>query len=346
MSTRPLFFVVGTGRTGSTVVSRILNRHPEVLSLNELFVSLGGRTALPGGVFSGAEFWRLLSDPHPVFNLMLQRGAPLPEFLYQNCRGRYSPAMGVPAISLMTLPHLTDDPDRLLDDLGRAVPLWPVRPVAEHHRALFAMLADRFGRRVVVERSGHSLDWVPALRAAFPAARFIHMYRDGLDCALSMSRHAGYRSAALATEILDLAGVSRFSELTEQHLSHLPEDLARLCIEGFELAFTLDRPIPVQTFGRLWSTMLARGLPALAEIPHARLTTLRYEDLLADPSAELSQLAGFLGVEADACWLDTAADLLSQDPVGKAAALPPAELAALRNACASGMRLLGEPVRS
>jgi len=52
----------------------------------------------------------------------------------------------------------------------------------------FDRLAALLGRHVVVERSGGSLPVTGLLRRHFPDARFVHMCRDGPDCALSMSR--------------------------------------------------------------------------------------------------------------------------------------------------------------
>lgn len=219
---RSLTFVFGTGRSGSTALSRILNAHPDVLSLNEYMASVGD-AAFPRGKVDGEEFWQALFRPAPHFERMIRSGLPLPEFLHTRRPGRYSArTAGIPALSLMVLPHLTDDPDGLLDELGAAVTRWPERTAAAHHRALFGLLCARFGRTAVVERSGYSTGWAPGLRETFPDAKFVHMFRDGPDCALSMSRHPGYRVIHLLREIKTRSGVDGFASLTPEHIRALP----------------------------------------------------------------------------------------------------------------------------
>lgn len=183
---RTLTFIVGTGRSGSTALSRIVHAHPDVLSLNEFLSSVQSR-GFPEGRLDGGEFWRLLADPNPQFERMIRNGVPMPEFLYTRRPGRFATeTTGIPALSLMVLPHLTDDPDGLFDELEGQVRGWPDRTAAGHYEALFNLLCTRFGRTAVVERSGYSLHRVPLLRKAFPQARFVHLFRDGPDCALSM----------------------------------------------------------------------------------------------------------------------------------------------------------------
>lgn len=337
---RSLTFVFGTGRSGSTALSRILNSHPDVLSLNEYMASVGD-ASFPAGDVDGEEFWRALFRPAPHFERMIRSGVPLPEFLYTRAPGRYtSETTGIPALSLMVLPHLTDDPDGLLDELGAAVVRWPRRTAAEHHRALFGLLCARFGRTAVVERSGYSTGWAPGLRDAFPDARFVHMFRDGPDCALSMSRHPGYRAISLLREIKARSGVDSFADLTPGHVRALPPDLAPLLDDRFDPALVRDRPIPLRTFGALWSELVFEATEFLADLPADRSTTLSYENLLDDPAGELTRLADFIGVAPGPRWLHTSAALLDHSRRGSARGLPPAELAALRAECARGEHAL------
>ncbi|MEU5613353.1 sulfotransferase [Streptomyces sparsogenes] len=344
ISTRPLTFVVGTGRSGSTALSHVLNLHPGVLSVNELFTSLGAephRHPLPGRTLTGAEFWELITRPNEAFDRMIRSGVPAPEFLYPRRPGRFSAGTtGIPALCMTVLPHLTDDPDGLFDKLAPRVSAWPGRPVARHYEALFELLADRFGRGAVVERSGGALAWVPWLREAFPGARFVHLFRDGPDCALSMSRHPGFRMILRTMDARAASGAGPLTRLTDEHLRSLPPDLAGLFAERFDPALLLEAPVPVARFGAMWSRLITRGLTALSRVPAGSRTSLSYEELLDAPRRELTRLAGFIGVDPTPDWLTAAEATLDHGRRGASLRLPPEELTALRESCAPGTEAL------
>lgn len=348
MDVRPLTFVVGTGRSGSTALSRILNLHPDVLSLNEMFASLGEH-ALPREPLSGDEFWQVLAGPHPFFDRMTRSGVPLPEFLYNRLPGgRYSAdTTGIPALCLMVLPHLAEDVtavDAALDALEPEIRERPRCPAAQQYEALFGLLSARFGGGgAVIERSGYSLPTVPKLRRTFPHARFVHLFRDGPDCAVSMSRHVGYRSITMLREIFRRTGADSLAALTPDLVRQLPPDLRGMLSERFAPALLLDRHLPVTGFGALWSELVTEGEDFLAEVPPERRAGLSYEGLLDTPREELARLATFAGVEPAPAWLERGAAMLDRARRGAALRLPPEELAELRERCAPGMRALGMP---
>ncbi|WP_314174673.1 sulfotransferase [Streptomyces winkii] len=333
-SPRTLTFVVGTGRCGSTALSDVLRLHPDVLGLSELIASVEPG-ALPEQPLTGEEFWQLLASSRPFADRMIREGAPLPEHLYPRLPGgRFSGADGggVPALCLTTLPHLTDDPDALFDALEPELAGRGRAAVADHYRALFAALAARVGGgRAVVERSGFSLASVPRLRSHFPEARFVHLYRDGPDCALSMSRHAGFRLLRTAAQAEEGSGDQELAA----RLGTLMAD------DSFDLRAVLDRPVPVERFGELWSAMVTEGVGSLGEVPAPLRASLSYESLLDEPERELTALARHIGVDPRPDWLKAAGALLDGGRRGAALALPPDERARLSASCAPGMRALG-----
>ncbi|MFE3316698.1 SDR family oxidoreductase [Nocardia sp. NPDC059195] len=340
---RGLTFVVTTGRSGSTAVSRILRAHPDVLSLNEFFLSVRTSTT-PDTILTAEQFWQVLADPHPLFDPMIRGGSGIPELLYPHLSGTRFDAdsTGIPAISLMTLPHLSDTPDMAFDELSVEVSGWPEQRVAQHFRSLFGWLAARFGGSVVVERSGMSLGWATWLRHSFPDARFVHLYRNGPDTALSMSRQTGYRMMALIQDGLDLlalgdAGTERYWQFDP---AAIPAEAAELLGDRIDSDYLADLDIPLSRFGRMWSQLVHIGTTALADLPPDRHLPLSFERLLTRPTEELTQLAAFLDIDPDPTWLARSAATLDTTRIGTAHQLTADDYRALIETCDPGTQLL------
>jgi hypothetical protein len=346
-----LTFVVGTGRCGSTLLSRLLREHPDVLSMSEFFSTLriaaaSGPAKVPTGDLDGAQLWRLLARPFPMLDAMISDGLRTDEMLYPPT-GRFGPASGIPLVSHYVLPMLGADPDWLFDELAAEVPRWPQRPAAAQYQELFGYLARTLGRPVVVERSASSLHLIPLLHAQFPTARFMHLHRDGPDCALSMSRHPAFRREILAIGAVRSVKLPAGSTL-QQVSDALPERFRGLICPPYDARKLRDFPIPVEVFGRdRWSPMICAGLAALERVPAARRAGLRYEELLADPAASLTRLAGFIGIGAPGEWLDLACRTVDPTRTGTAAAELGADaFARLRAACEPGTRALAAALPS
>ncbi|BCJ33133.1 hypothetical protein Athai_06360 [Actinocatenispora thailandica] len=336
---RPLTVVLGTGRCGSTLLSTVLNRHPRVLSLSEFFTSLDP-DAFPAGEIDGERFWGILSTPRSKAMTQLRHGVAPGEYLYPFGSGRFTAQTGVPPICLVSLPHLSDRPDEVFDELAAAVPRWGRAPVAEQYGRLFDWLCDRFDRDVVVERSGASLRFVPGLRACFPAARYLYLDRDGPAASASMSRHPSFRLEVRVLEMMDVLGVDPYLSPSAEHAARLPPELRCLLPDRFDGAALMSQPIPLPVFGMIWSHLVADGVRELAAVPADRIEYLRYEDVLADPVHRFRQLAAMLGVDAPDGWLAEAVTLVRPGPGAGRPELPEPDRRALREACDLGGQAL------
>lgn len=330
-----LTFVVGTGRCGSTAVSRVFREHPDVLSVSEILVGMKRVLAPRFPAVDGGELWQMLTEPPPLLDDLVRAGLKPAEMCYPYGRGRFDPARGVPTICHSTLPMLSDDPDALFDLLAAEVVKWPARSPGDQFRALFTFLSELYGSSGVVERTGTSIELVPQLRRLFPEARFVHIYRDGPDCALSMSRHPVFRLRGLGAE------AKRLLDRAPGSAREVRERFRGLLVPPLDAARFTSYPIPLTFFGELWSALLGRGLPDLAGLPPGSWMSLRYEDLIAYPAAALARLAAFADAPVTPGWLAAATAVVEGHRAASVAAeLEAGQLAALRESCAPGARAI------
>jgi Sulfotransferase family len=352
----PLTFVVGTSRCGSTMLSRLLGAHPDVLSISEFWnCFLETEGSIPVHDMTGEEFWGRLTKVAPSYDGLVSAGIKKDEEL-KPFPSRFNYDSGMPAFCRILYWLTGEEPDPIYDALAPEVSAWPLQSIAEHCSALFAALAARLGRRFVVERTGGSIFHIEFLCEKFPDANFVFLYRDGPDTALSMSRYPTLRLAALkelatavtstsASELETWAaeiGSSSSPELEKWAAglkSASPEDFEGLISPPYDRQKFLSYPIPLNYFGDIWSGGIRMGTREIRRVRPGGWMPLRYERLLAEPDAELTRLAGFIGAPAPGQWLDAARQFVRPSHAGSAAAqLHPSDLAGLRSVCAAGTR--------
>lgn len=339
LTARPGTFVVSTGRCGSTMVSNMLRLNPALLSLSE-FLSLLMPDPLPAGELDATAYWRMLSEPWPFFRHAYELGLRVPEFLYRPDEGsRFSPAAGIPPILMTALPHLSNDPEGLYDEVEAFVAGLTPASAAVQHRRLFGWLCDRLGARIWVERSGSSLLYVSQLADAFRDAKFVHLYRDGREVAYSFSRHPLYRLGVVDMVLHSRLGISPYladdrppEQVAPALRPFMPDSFDHVAFERLEM--------PVIEAGQFWSDMIMPALDVLASLPGEQVLQLSYEDLVAKPRQALQRLARFVGLpDPDAGWLDRAVRLL--DPRSpRWTTLPQRQISELSRVCEPAMRRL------
>ena len=336
--------VLSTGRCGSTMVSDILSRHPGILSVSEFFSFVGPR-AFVGRRLSGERIWRLYSRPGRPIRRLRHFGIPS-ELLYplDDSAARFS-LDDLPPILAITLPHLTAEYHDLYDECGRVVRAQPRQAPAEHHRRFFEWLAGRFRRRVWVERSGGSLLWGSRLLGAFPDARVIHVYRDGRDTALSMSRHPPFRVMLAIRNQLKPLGLDPMGWVgsASGRVVALLDELAGMLVRPERLR--LDR-VSLADFAWFWNQMIEMGDDLFGHFPSHRLLNVAFEDVQASPESEIRRIVRFISPElVDDAWLQTVSSI-PRKTTSRFPRLGADERAAVTEACRPGLERLGYPVHA
>ena len=319
-------FVVGTGRCGSTMLTRLLAEHPDVMVLSEFFAALDRHQMFSTEPISGERFRQFLDREPFIVPIIRRRNVVSIEMLGDEV-GRAR----VPSMMVSALPMISDDPLTLYEDVLQTVAQFPVQTYAEHYNALFAWLLRRTGKQLWIERSGPSDEWLPELIKMFPNGKYVHLHRDGPETALSMAHNPHFqlvvsffnepptRTELLATEYGGHGVASQ--DLFSRRLS--PDYLAPEC------------------YGRWWSYSITLAFKALAELDKDQHISVRYEDLVSRPHDILQQIEDFFELRSAPGWIDAAASLVKGQPPSRVDELPLEAQARLRAACRTGELLLG-----
>jgi hypothetical protein len=335
-------FIVSTGRSGSTMLSELLSLHPDVLSLSELFNAIHP-LGFQRDPVDGPNLWSVLSEPRPrhtAWLRLMERGLGIDEFRYPLASAMRFRETGIPPLLAMTLPLLTDDPDGLHEELRVFVQSLPEDRIHRQYLRVFQWLCTHLGRRIWCERSGASLGLVHPLSHFFPDARFIHVFRDGREFAVSASRFPLMRMGMIGTLFKRRFGSTPYLTPTYQVPEDLPPEWRGLVPESFDVDVFQRFELPIEPIGTAWSEMIAVGLQLLGKVPAERVLHVRYESLLDAPQAELRRIVRFMDPSLDVpSWLVQAAGRVRRNPP-KWVNLPADERVRLESACAPGMDLL------
>ena len=339
----PPVIVLGSGRCGSTMVSDVLNRHPRVLSLSEFFSSVG-MGAFRFRRVTGRRMWDSYGRQSARSRLLLREDSDEVLYPFDDPGARFG-RHDVPPIMGVTLPHLGDRAVALFDELAPMVLSQPRQPPAAHFRCLFEWLCERLDRSVWVERSGGSLMFGYRLVDEFPDARVIHVYRDGRNTAISMSRHYVFRTVAATVLALRRWGVDVNASMARGKRW----DNAGLWLEALTSRFFNPERLPydqltLSDFAAFWSAMIERAHRMFGHFPPERLLNVRFEEVLADPEAQTRRIIRFISPSLeDEAWLREAARI-PRPSRARFKQLGAEELALLTEGCRPGLERLGYPL--
>lgn len=177
------------------------------------------------------------------------------------------------------------------------------------------------------EKSPHANHMVPLLADAFPQAMFVNIVRDGRDAAYSLLQKHWLLRATGGKGLRDPGG-----------FPHGPYPQFWIESDRYdEYRSTSDFHRCIWT----WRTFTSAALDALAELPPERCIFLRYEDVVADPEHQISQLFSALGIRPGPATVDRAALVFDHSVGAWRRHLGPVELDVAEQEAGGLLRTLG-----
>jgi hypothetical protein len=140
--------------------------------------------------------------------------------------------------------------------------------------------------RGVIRRAA-AQSYMSQLADLFRDAKFVHLYRDGRECAYSFSRHPAYRLGAVSAMLDSRLGMSPYLDDAKPP-EQVPPDLRPFMPETFDHEAFVRFEVSVAESGQFWSDMIIPALDVLASLPAERVLQVSYENLVAEPRQALS----------------------------------------------------------
>ncbi len=324
------------------MISEMLNKHPDILSMSEFF-SVLGLDAFPGRKVGGDRMWRLYSEPGQRMSVIARESFSELLYPFNDPESRFDAAT-LPPIMAISLPHLTDRYEELYEDVGRFARAQPSGLAADHYRALFDWLGERLGKKLWIERHGGSLLMASRLLRHFPEARVVHVFRDGRETTLSMRNHPPFRVTLALMRRARRWGIDLYRLLERLERSdRMTSTFATLQWLRSDMESLLsERPSLAET-AAFWSRMIETGHRVFGHFGPDRLLDLRFEDMQEHPEREARRLIEFISPASkteNEAWIAEVAGIPRRTE-SKFARLDPGQQREIVAACRPGLELLG-----
>lgn len=333
-------FIVGTGRCGSTLMTEIIAKHPKILSLSEVFTSFTTK-ALYEQEMDSAAFIDMLANPALSIRKAITADLAPREFTYKFGPTSAYTKDNLPTCLMMTLPRFSDEPDQLYERMIKELESWPTQQLSGWYTAWFGWLAQQHDKDLWIERTGSSITMVKPLLRMFPDAKFVHIYRDGRETALSIQKFKPMRVFLHLRNRLRYIGIDILKSPFRQSDSWLIHLTAPIMERVLPIDSYLEMAPTLEQSGTFWSDMLKTGMKDLESVRDSHLHNICYADLVSRPRETLSTFLDFAapGLPQDD-WLDDVSSIPKKlEPAWKQ--LSAEEQKILEEACSPGMALLG-----
>ena len=154
--------------------------------------------------------------------------------------------------------------------------------------------ARKNGKSVWADKTPDYGYFSSVLQVYWPDCKIIHLIREGTAVARSMANHPGYQALASMKQVF-----------------WCPMALDYV---GKKTKFPLQ---PMHAYAELWYHRLVRARNEATRLKPGTYLEIRHEDILENPSDQMSKLARFVDLDLDRAWLNNTATAIDLRKVKK-----------------------------
>lgn len=214
----------------------------------------------------------------------------------------------------------------------------------------FNTLQSKHNNAIVLEKTCANSLRCEFVNEVFPQARYIFIYRDGID-AVASAKHR-WKANLDVRYILQKLKYVPLSDLPFYGFRYLANRVHLFFSKEKRLAFwgpslnDMDAVLKNNSLTEVcaiqWQQCLERAESFLDTLAVDRVIKVRYEDFVAQPEAEISRLVDFIGVASEVCDIKAMVQGVSTKSVGKGRTeLTPDELVSVNQLLGPTLKRLG-----
>lgn len=252
------FFIVGTGRCGTNLLREMLetNKHIRVIPETHFIPTLYDKFGLEPIEFD--DFYEVIDNIYAAKGYkwikVILRDAGKEEKLFQQQFRKFAE-----------------------ENIKNGT-------IKDYIESLYMFLYDK-KNYIIGDKSPHYGTVLNIILKIWPESKVIHLTRDPITTALSMTKHSGFKKYI--------------------YNKTNPENLDRIMYrkEFFNIP---ENSITIEESLIFWQNVLLETLNKLKNVKKQNLLTVKYEDIVLFPHKTISKISDFLGIDSNKKWLNKA----------------------------------------
>ncbi len=184
-------FIVASGRSGSTLIANILNRHKKICIISDLIEPVGDNRFFEKNINVERKYYfNLIQRQTSLSRIFYWRKKETKELLYMPKNDT-----DVSLLNCYALPFLFNNKVKKFYELSKKIFLKDKRKKrkSEHLKDYFNILKNLSKKKIYVERTGGALHHIEKILNFYPNSKIILNIRNPLETVISYRKHPFFR---------------------------------------------------------------------------------------------------------------------------------------------------------